>query len=245
MSRSDSLTGPPDVIRSAPLATRPARHLPDEEVERLETSAGNRPAKRSPSGTVRFVNDAALVSALANGSSDAAALLYDRFVPLVDRTLLRLLGPDSELEDIRHEVFLRAITSIRDLKDPQALAGWLRGIAVLAARQVIDKRTRRRRWLFWLPPEDLPEVATLSEASRCDERDEVRAVYAVLDKLPTEERLVLTLRRIDERELAEIAEELQLSLATVKRRLKRATERFDALARANRTLMGWASGGDA
>ena len=47
---------------------------------------------------------------------------------------------------------------------------------------------------------------------------ELKAVYALLDRLPAEQRIALVLRRIEGMELAEIAAHMKLSLATVKAR---------------------------
>jgi RNA polymerase sigma factor (sigma-70 family) len=51
---------------------------------------------------------------------------------------------------------------------------------------------------------------------------ELRAVYAVIDRFPAAERVTLILRRFEQLSLEQIAEQMQTSLATVKRRLVRA-----------------------
>ena len=48
---------------------------------------------------------------------------------------------------------------------------------------------------------------------------ELRAVYAAVSKLSAEERLALVLHRVEGMELSEVAEHMQVSLSTVKRRL--------------------------
>ena len=61
-----------------------------------------------------------------------------------------------------------------------------------------------------------PDVAT-----------ELRAVYGLLEKLPVEERIALVLRRVERLEIPEIAEQMGLSVSTVKRRLNAAEERLE------------------
>jgi RNA polymerase sigma-70 factor (ECF subfamily) len=51
-------------------------------------------------------------------------------------------------------------------------------------------------------------------------------VYAVLDRLPAQERVALILRRVEGLELREISERMGISLATVKRRLSVAETRM-------------------
>jgi len=192
---------------------------------------------------VTFVSNAALVAALGSGSAEAAGELYDRHARLVDRTLARVLGPDSELEDLRQDVFIQALASIGSLREPDALEGWLKGIAVFVARRAIDKRARRRRWMSWFSSDEPPEVPDVEGETRDESRAALRAVYAVLTRMPTDERIVFALRQLDGWELSEVAEQTGMSLATTKRRFTRAVERFEALARLDPTLSSWMNGG--
>jgi RNA polymerase sigma factor (sigma-70 family) len=54
--------------------------------------------------------------------------------------------------------------------------------------------------------------------------------YAILEQLPEDERVALSLRFIDQMELRAVASALGVSLATVKRVLRRAENRFAAFA---------------
>ena len=51
---------------------------------------------------------------------------------------------------------------------------------------------------------------------------ELRALYSILEQLPAEARVALVLRRVEGLTLPEIAEQMHLSLATVKRRIQAA-----------------------
>jgi RNA polymerase sigma-70 factor (ECF subfamily) len=182
----------------------------------------------------------ALVRALREGRPEASTLLYDRYAPMVERVLLRVLGPDPELPDLLHEVFARALAGSVQLHDPSALASWLTQIAVFTARGAIRRR-KRQRWLRFLPWEDLPEQE--SERSCPEARAAVSATYALLDKFPVEERLVFALRFIEGMDVAEVAEACGLTIAQTKRRLARAERLFLQRARSNAVLREWVAGG--
>jgi RNA polymerase sigma-70 factor (ECF subfamily) len=182
----------------------------------------------------------ALVRALRERRPDAATLLYDRYAPLIERVLLRVLGPDSELPDLLHEVFARALAGSVQLQDASALKSWLTQIAVFTARGAIRRR-KRQRWLRFLPWEDLPEQE--GEDANPEARAAVGETYAVLDKFPTEERLVFALRFIEGMEVAEIATACSLTIAQTKRRLSRAEQLFLRRARANVVLRDWVEEG--
>src|SRR6185436_18247841 len=106
----------------------------------------------------------------------------------------RILGFHRDLADLHHDVFVRALSSLPRLEDPAALKGWLTMIAVHVAHTAITRR-RRRSWLWFLPHDELPEVA--SSAASGEVRDALRATYAVLETLPADERIAFALRFID------------------------------------------------
>lgn len=185
-------------------------------------------------------DDAALVDGFRRGDRRARAALYNRYAEHVHRVLYRLLGFRHDLADLHHDVFVRALGSLPNLEDPSALKGWLTMIAVHVARSSITRR-KRRSWLWFLPSEELPEVE--SSAASGEVLDALRATYAVLDTLPVDERIAFALRFIDGMELTEVAAACQTSLATIKRRLARASAHFGAEARKQPVLEAWLEGG--
>jgi RNA polymerase sigma-70 factor (ECF subfamily) len=184
--------------------------------------------------------DADLVEGLRRGDPGARAALYDRHADHVHHVLCRTLGFDRELADLHHDVFVRALTSLHRLEDPSALKGWLTMIAVHVARSAISRR-KRRSWLWFLPGDELPEVE--AGAASGEVLDAFRATYAILDRLPSDERIAFALRFIDGMELTEVAAACGTSLATIKRRLARAGARFEAGARRHPALAEWLEGG--
>jgi RNA polymerase sigma-70 factor (ECF subfamily) len=178
----------------------------------------------------------ALVRGLKARDPVTAAQFYDRYAPDVQRILARVLGADRDLSDLLQEVFLRALSEIDKLEQPDRLRAWLGSVAVFTARGHIRKR-RRQRWLFFLAPEELSELRVVEPAQ--DVKRATRAVYDVLERLPTEERIAFALRFIEQLELQEVADACRVSLATIKRRLSSAEQRFTRLARAVPELADW------
>ncbi|MET0384520.1 MAG: sigma-70 family RNA polymerase sigma factor [Polyangiales bacterium] len=201
-----------------------------------EKSAGNRVVELPIAET-----DAALVAALRANRAEAGKTLFKRYGRDVERVLFRVLGPDVELADLLHDVFVAALTSIDQVRDPNALRGWLTGIAVRKARKCIVKR-RRWRIIQFFAPMDMPEAEArvtpteVSEALRC--------TYEVLNKLPADERLAFALRHIDGMELTAVAAACGCSLATIKRRLTRAHANFVSLASTHSALAEWLERGE-
>jgi RNA polymerase sigma-70 factor (ECF subfamily) len=181
-------------------------------------------------------DEGALALALREGEVWAQRALLTQYTAPVERILTRILGGCLDLDDLVQEVFLRAFERVEDLRQPRALGAWLAAIAVFVAREVIRKK-QRRRWLLFLPPEELPDLAIPSASPEA--RAALRAFYEVVGRLDADARIAFTLRIVEGMDLTEIADSCGVSLATIKRRLARAEARFLAGAKANQALVDW------
>jgi RNA polymerase sigma-70 factor (ECF subfamily) len=181
-------------------------------------------------------DDRALVDALRAGHPGAAAALYDRHAAQIRLTLRSILGPDDDIPDLLQEVFIRALDRVDALRDVNRLASWLTGIAVFVGRAQIRLRSRRRWLRFFSPERTEPQQR---EQPSSDARRALREVYAVLDRMPADERMAFVLRYIHDTTLVEAAEACETSLATIKRRLSRAEKRFLEAVRRQPVLAEW------
>jgi RNA polymerase sigma-70 factor (ECF subfamily) len=147
-----------------------------------------------------------------NGVDDA----FRRYAPYVAGVAMRLLGRDHEVEDVVQETFLAAFTRMEQLREPDAIRGWLATIAVrIACRRL---RARRVRAFFGL--DTLGEVDSLvAPGASPEDRVLLRSVYARLDALPVRLRVPWILRHVDGEPLEVVARLCDCSLATTKRRI--------------------------
>jgi RNA polymerase sigma-70 factor (ECF subfamily) len=171
-------------------------------------------------------SDAALVLSARAGERWAQEALFRRHATMANHLAHRLLLSDSDVDDLVQDSFIVAFETLDRLADPQAFASWLCSIIVRTAH----KRLRRRRLLERLglsrpKPIDFDVIATPTTPP--DVAAELRKLYGVVQQLPAEERLVLLLRRVEGLTVAEIAEQMGRSPATVKRRLESATAKLD------------------
>jgi len=183
-------------------------------------------------------DDASLVEAVRRRQPGAAARLYDRHVDAVYGFLFRLLGPVPDLEDLLQDVFASALSGIERLREPSSLKQWLLAITVGRARTYIRWR-RRKRWLSFLPSDELPEPTVMHDEEHAEL---VREVCKLLDRLPADERLALVVHRVQGLSLNESAEACGTSVSTFKRRLSRGETKFFAGAGKRPALAGWLEG---
>jgi RNA polymerase sigma-70 factor, ECF subfamily len=182
----------------------------------------------------RVWTDAALVGEIRAGSAVAAGMLFDRYGMYVERLIWSLLGPESEAEDVLHEIFVRALEGMGSVEDPSRLKSWLSGITVYTAREWIRRRVRRR-WLFFV--DEVPESAHPTASEEVNEA--TRCTFEVLKGMSADDRVFFSLRFIEGMELAEIALTCDVSLSTAKRRVKDAEKHFVTRARRQEALVPW------
>jgi RNA polymerase sigma-70 factor (ECF subfamily) len=161
--------------------------------------------------------------------------LYARLAPLVNRLVWSTLGPDSEHNDVTHDIFIRIFRGIGRIHDPARLEHWAARITINTIYNEIRRRTLRR-WVFW-GAEELGEPP--SPAVDLEGRELLARTYRILALLPNAERLVLSLALFEDGNLDSIAELTGSSRSTVKRRLRRARERFRRLCQQDSLLSAW------
>ncbi len=173
-------------------------------------------------------SDAELVDSAVRGDETAQAELYRRYVRMAAATSYRLLGSDSDLEDVVQDSFVAAFATLDRLNDGKAFGSWLGRIVT---RTCIDT-IRRRRMLARLGILRLQPIhveTLVATSAPPDVVAELTAVYRVLQSLPAAQRVVLVLRRVEQLTIAEVSDRTGWSPATVKRKLARAERRMRLL----------------
>jgi len=151
--------------------------------------------------------------------------LFRRFAPYVARIGLRLLGRESDVDDLIQEVFFAAFKQRHQVRDPQAFKSWIAIIAVRTAR----RQLRRRRMRSFVGLDALPQPLELRDQGMSPERRALLSrVYQALDGVGVEQRLAWTLRYVEGEKLEQVAEHCGCSLATAKRRIASAHAKIQA-----------------
>jgi RNA polymerase sigma-70 factor (ECF subfamily) len=168
--------------------------------------------------------DAVLVAAALRAEPRAEEQLYRRHAPAVIAIATRLLGRTTEAEDVAQDSFVLAFERLSQLERPAQFRGWLVRIAV----SQVHRRFRRRKLLRALGldrGEDDAGLANLALPSLDPERRaDLARLDAALRRLPSPDRVAFVLRHVEGYEHAEAAALCECSLATIKRRLKRAED---------------------
>src|SRR5262245_31314429 len=180
-----------------------------------------RPAARSE-GRRRVEQGASsnLGARLVAGEEGAIGECYATLGPMVLGYLRRFV-PRDEAEDVLQRVFYEVWRN-RDRYDPsRSLEAWVLGIA---RKRAIDQL--RRRHANVVPIEELRDIAGDDGRELADRYARANEVRRALERLPREQREVLTLAYFGGLTQTEIAERLGVPLGTVKARAFRGLRRL-------------------
>ncbi len=167
--------------------------------------------------TVREVqsDDTILVERFRKGDKRAFDEIYHRHAKVLATIAYRMLGDDLDLDDIVQDTFLAAARKMDSLKEPDRLRSWLITIAVRRVKHTIAQRSRKRMMMREVKHE--PRLTYQQQGTA-----ELKALQHALNDLSPKLRLPWMLHRVEGETLAETAKMCELSLATVKRRVREA-----------------------
>lgn len=176
-------------------------------------------------------DDAALLHAWCDGDEDAGDRLLRSAFPRLYRFLFNKIGDDTR--EIIQQTMLACVEHRDKLEQCVNFEAYLLRIARNKLYDHLRKRGRSREEM----PGDLPSVHDLgtSMASLIGREARETEVLAALRALPVDLQIVIELHYWNELSTREIADVIEVPTGTVKSRLRRAREQFEALLRASGT----------
>jgi len=187
--------------------------------------SGNDPG--NPGRSEEDAEDVRLMQLVGRGDTTAFEELIERHQSLVTGTVARMLGSNSDVEDIAQQVFIRVWKSARRYVPRAKFTTWLLKIT----RNLVFNELRRSKRRGHVPLQSEPgaedhhplkdERNPAPDASLL-EAELQREIEEAIVQLPDSQRMALVLRRYEQLSYEQIAEVLDLSVPAVKSVLFRA-----------------------
>ena len=182
--------------------------------------------------------DLALMARVKTGDTDAFRELIEAHQHRVISTIARMLGDQTDAEDIAQVVFLRVWKSAPRYEATAKFTTWLFKIL----RNLVFNEQRRRRRHPTVPldtpadsadaPHQIPDPGVKPADTALLDTEMQDAIQRAIDALPEPQRLAIILRRYDGTPYEDIAQILDISIPAVKSLLFRArTDLREALRR--------------
>jgi RNA polymerase sigma-70 factor (ECF subfamily) len=170
--------------------------------------------------------DVRLMQLVGQGDTNAFEKLVEKHQALVAGTVARMLGSNSDVEDIAQQVFIRVWKSARRYVPRAKFTTWLLKIT----RNLVFNELRRTKRRAQVPlqseagGEDPPlkDEMNLTPDASLLETELQRTIEQAILQLPEAQRMALVLRRYEQLSYEQIAEVLDLSVPAVKSVLFRA-----------------------
>ena len=171
-----------------------------------------------------------VVQQAQEGDTAAFSQILGDYRQRIFGTIYRLTGRSDEVEDIGQEVFLRLYASLGQLRSAEVFDTWLYRLTVNTVYDHLRRKRRRQD----IPMADIGEeqlvAADARESGRCSAIASRQAVAretleAMLDRIPTADRLLLERKEIQGLSLKELGKIYQANENALKVRLFRARKR--------------------
>jgi len=159
-----------------------------------------------------------LIRRARSGDVGAFEVLYREHSGRIYALCIRLnAGDRDEATELMQDVFIKAWRRLETFRGDSAFSSWLHRMTVNTMLE--NTRTERRRTARVLPMEDTSRLPGAARSSGVDLKMEMEEAVA---SLPKGARLAFVLHDIEGYQHQEIAEELSVSVGTVKAQLHRA-----------------------
>jgi RNA polymerase sigma-70 factor (ECF subfamily) len=150
--------------------------------------------------------------------ADKAALnrLVRAEIPRVERLLVRILGPRSDLPDLVQTVFLELCRALPSFRGDSTFSTFVGGITVRVARRTM----RPSLWLVRRSPmPDSSEAKGPDPEASAELGESIRRSQRVLQKLSPDKRIAFSLWAFEGMEMQAIAEMMGASLSATRSRV--------------------------
>ena len=162
------------------------------------------------------------------GDERAFSLIVRAYETPVFNYVLRLVGDRALAEDLTQEVFLRVFQGLPKFSLRSRFTTWM--FQVTKNRVLDELRSMERRPRSFVALDDLPPLEVLDQPF--ERLEMIDAVWRAVGNLSVDLKMALLLRDVVGMSYTEIADSLEVTLATVKWRIYKAREEVQlALAR--------------
>jgi RNA polymerase sigma factor (sigma-70 family) len=179
-----------------------------------------------------FRDDSFYIGQVVKGNSEAYAELVNKHKDMVFMIAVKILRHREDAEEVAQDVFLKAYNALRSFKGDSKFSTWLYRIAYNTA----ISQSRRKNPVFSAIDDEMIDNYTTdaigSSVNELTREEQITAVNTVMDALPEEENLLLTLFYKKDKSIGEISEITGYTQSNVKVKLYRIRKRmYDDLKR--------------
>ena len=176
------------------------------------------------------MDEALLIKGIQQGDRKSFQILVETYQRMVVNTCLGIVHNRADAEDLAQDVFLEIFRSAGNFRGDSKLSTWLYRIATNRSLNLI-RNNKRKRFFQSIEETFIGGRNRTSEISenRSDQPDQnitdqqrSEMLHRAIDRLPEKQRIAFTLNKYEELPYQQIAEVMEISLASVESLIHRA-----------------------
>jgi RNA polymerase sigma-70 factor (ECF subfamily) len=168
-----------------------------------------------------FREDQFYINRILKGESSAYAALVDKHKEMVFTIAVKIVRNQQDAEEVAQDVFVKAFHALTTFKGDAKFSTWLYRIAYNTAISA----TRKKKPVFTVIDDKMIDNYTTDQVMQMvnerSESEQIEVMNRLMDNLPEEENLLLTLFYKKEKTIEEISGITGLSESNVKVKLYR------------------------
>lgn len=152
----------------------------------------------------------------------------------VYNTCLGMIQSEEEAEDLAQEVFIEAFRSVDKFRADAQLSTWLYRIAVNKSLELIRRKKRKKRWAFFQA--ERGEAVELEASSNfvhpgveLENQERAQILFWAIARLSDKQRTAFTLNKIEGLSYQEVADVMEMTMASVEGLIFRARKSLQKL----------------
>lgn len=161
------------------------------------------------------------IRAAQQGRRDGQRLLFETYQPAVQRLLLGMCRDQELARDLTQDVFLQVFNKIKQLRDPNALGGWLKQLTINTALSHFRKPQH-----LAIEDKDASQLDATDWLSQSDWLQQLDSIEHLLEHLDPHEYQLVWLYLVEGYSHEELAELFEEQPATVRQRYHRALKKL-------------------
>ncbi|ATW23777.1 RNA polymerase sigma factor [Candidatus Formimonas warabiya] len=176
-----------------------------------------------------FIDDEDLVKRSQQGDIEAFEQLISKYQQKVFNIAYRLIGNPHDASDLAQEALIKVYKSIKSFRLDASFSTWVYHIVTNVCRDELRKRSRHQVSSLDEPlvsqdgevNREVPDYSNCPETAY-EQKESGEYIQGLINSLSPEYRMVVVMREMMGLSYEEIAQELNITLGTVKSRLNRA-----------------------
>jgi RNA polymerase sigma factor (sigma-70 family) len=169
--------------------------------------------------------ESAYIQQVISGDVSRFSYFVTTYKDMAFTIAIRILENQQDAEEVVQDSFVKAYRSIKSYKGNSKFSTWLYRIVVNTALSRAGKNKAKRSYQELELAEERVEGVE-SAYKKLATQDQVKYINLAMERLNTEDRLILTLYHLDEQSIEEISDITGISRENIKMRLHRARKKM-------------------